>query len=308
MKIYTPSYYKDFKCIGGKCKHNCCIGWEIDIDNDTMQKYENIEGVFKKRFNDSIDKSGDAPHFILNSDERCPFLNKDNLCDIITEYGEGYLCEICDAHPRFRNFFSDREELGIGLCCEEAARIILTQDGDFSLVCRKNGEKASRPTKDERRVISLKEKLIKKVSKSNNTDKIFSHLTKLGIRDISYTDASKCIDLLLSLEIMDKEWERLLLSISKSELVLSAVKYEREFKNLLLYFLYRHITYKEYEKNTDTVVNFCVFSALFAISLCSYFAKCQDDIIEICRLYSAEIEYSTENTEAIMDALWRGII
>ena len=307
MKIYTPSYYKDFKCIGGKCKHNCCIGWEIDIDPNTMQKYENTEGVFKKRFLESIDKNGDAPHFILDSEERCPFLNKNNLCDIITEYGEGYLCEICNAHPRFRNFFSNREELGIGLCCEEAARIILTQNRGFSLVRAKSTEKSSRPSKDEKRIISLKRRLLRKISKRDSTDEIMSYLTKHGVKDIRHSDASKYIDLLLSLEIMDKKWERLLSSVDKSKLVFSSGEHEKEFKNLLLYFIYRHITYGEYDKSVDTVVDFCVFSALFAIFLCSYFAKCQDDIIEICRLYSAEIEYSTENTEAIMDALWRGI-
>jgi len=308
MKIYTPSYYSEFKCIGGKCKHNCCIGWEIDIDSATMQKYESAEGVFKKRFQENIDKGGDAPHFILGKGERCPFLNKDNLCDIIIECGEGYLCEICNAHPRFRNFFSNREELGIGLCCEEAARIILTQGGTFSSVYTKINEKSSRPAKEERQLISQKRKLLRKVNKYIGADKIMAYLVKQTDKDIRLTDVSKCVDLLLSLEIMDKEWERLLSSIDKNKLILSVNGYEREFKNLLLYFLYRHITYGEYDKSIDTVVNFCAFSALIAVSLCSYFAKSQEDIIEICRLYSAEIEYSTENTEAIMDALERGLI
>ena len=83
---------------------------------------------------------------------------------------------------------------------------------------------------------------------------------------------------------------------------------EKEFKNLLLYFLFRHVTFGEYDKSVDTVVDFCVFSALFAVSLCSYFAKSKEDVIEICLLYSAEIEYSTENTEAIMDALERSAL
>jgi lysine-N-methylase len=133
MKIIVPSYYKKFKCTGSKCKHNCCIGWEIDIDEDTLEKYKKAEGVFKKRFDTSILHNGECASFILDKEERCPFLNKDNLCDIIMEYGESYLCQICDAHPRFKNFFSDRIEIGIGLCCEEACRIILTDNEDFSL-------------------------------------------------------------------------------------------------------------------------------------------------------------------------------
>ena len=41
MKEVFPNYYKKFKCIADKCKHNCCIGWEIDIDNDTLEFYFN---------------------------------------------------------------------------------------------------------------------------------------------------------------------------------------------------------------------------------------------------------------------------
>ena len=36
MKLRIPSYYEEFSCIADKCKDNCCIGWEIDIDEETI--------------------------------------------------------------------------------------------------------------------------------------------------------------------------------------------------------------------------------------------------------------------------------
>ena len=36
MKTYAPKYYQQFHCIADKCKHSCCIGWEIDIDKDVF--------------------------------------------------------------------------------------------------------------------------------------------------------------------------------------------------------------------------------------------------------------------------------
>ena len=39
MKYYLPDYYEEFKCIAQKCKHSCCVGWEIDIDDDTLAYY-----------------------------------------------------------------------------------------------------------------------------------------------------------------------------------------------------------------------------------------------------------------------------
>ena len=37
MKIYVPDYYSEFSCIADKCSDNCCIGWEIDIDENSLE-------------------------------------------------------------------------------------------------------------------------------------------------------------------------------------------------------------------------------------------------------------------------------
>ena len=62
MKLFAPKYYKDFVCIADKCKNSCCIGWEIDIDDDTMKKYRNLTHSYAKTIKDSIDVDG-TPHF-----------------------------------------------------------------------------------------------------------------------------------------------------------------------------------------------------------------------------------------------------
>ena len=38
-RIVMPDYSEGFRCIAGKCRHSCCIGWEIDIDEKTYEKY-----------------------------------------------------------------------------------------------------------------------------------------------------------------------------------------------------------------------------------------------------------------------------
>ena len=79
MKLYTPNYYKNFKCIAEKCKHNCCIGWEIDIDEDTYEYYQTIKGKFSKRFKNDIVLNDGCAGFRLDGKGRCAFLNKNNL-------------------------------------------------------------------------------------------------------------------------------------------------------------------------------------------------------------------------------------
>ena len=133
MKITAPDYYKKFKCIGEKCSHCCCIGWEIDIDEKSFASYQSHDGELKSRFATGICAEGEAPHFVQQKDGRCPFLNSKNLCDIFIHMGEKSLCQVWTDHPRFRNFYSVMTEMGLGLCCEEAARIVLSHDGDFSM-------------------------------------------------------------------------------------------------------------------------------------------------------------------------------
>ena len=61
MKLYVPDYYGKFKCIAEKCKHNCCIGWEIDIDSQSLEKYKSIGGTLGKRFAENICTDTDCP-------------------------------------------------------------------------------------------------------------------------------------------------------------------------------------------------------------------------------------------------------
>ena len=140
MRVFKPSYYDDFKCIAGRCKHNCCIGWEIDIDEDTMDLYMSEHGAFGERLKENISLEGDCPHFVLGKGDRCPFLNDKNLCDVIINMGEESLCQICSDHPRFINCIEDREEMGIGMCCEEAARIIVTYKDKVEILGEKSDD------------------------------------------------------------------------------------------------------------------------------------------------------------------------
>lgn len=53
-KVY-PSYFEEFKCIGGECSDSCCIGWNIDIDKITFRKYFKVQDQeMKKMFQKNI--------------------------------------------------------------------------------------------------------------------------------------------------------------------------------------------------------------------------------------------------------------
>ena len=127
MKIRVPSYFKDFTCIASECEDTCCAGWGIVIDEETYNCYQNIESEFGKKLRSKIVEEDGDNVFVLDG-ENCPFLNKNNLCEIYNELGEKNLCYTCRQYPRYMEEFFDLREMGISLSCPEAARIILGND------------------------------------------------------------------------------------------------------------------------------------------------------------------------------------
>jgi lysine-N-methylase len=133
MKISVPEYYTKFKCIADKCKDNCCIGWEIDVDESTLDRYNRLSGDERERIRSTMN-DGNPVTFKLVEDEKCANLDSRGLCKIISSLGEDYLCQICRDHPRYFNQTSQNYEGGIGLACEEAARLILTSGNETEMV------------------------------------------------------------------------------------------------------------------------------------------------------------------------------
>ena len=125
MLLRIPEFYDSFHCIADKCTDTCCIGWEIDIDDASAKRYSSIEGDFGDTLRQNIENG----HFKLRPGDRCPFLRQDGLCNMICHLGEESLCDICREHPRFVEVYGDIMEKGLGLCCEEAARLLLNANG-----------------------------------------------------------------------------------------------------------------------------------------------------------------------------------
>lgn len=122
MEYRFPYYFEDFCCTAAECEDTCCAGWAIMIDDESLEKYEKMDGAFGNRLRNSIDwKEGS----FLQYNKRCAFLNDDNLCDIHIEAGEGMLCDTCKNYPRHMEEYEGLREGSLSLSCIEAAKIIL---------------------------------------------------------------------------------------------------------------------------------------------------------------------------------------
>lgn len=127
MEMTAPSYYAQFRCLAETCRDNCCrTGWEIVVDPDTLDYYRSLPQPQRDRILAGIGQDGEGDWCILPKDGQCPFLNEQGLCSLVLELGEEHIGDICALHPRYREWFPGRMEIGVGLCCEEAARHILS--------------------------------------------------------------------------------------------------------------------------------------------------------------------------------------
>lgn len=123
MRYLKPHYYDKFVCTAADCPDTCCAGWQIMIDEDSLDRYGKETGEFGKRLRNSIDWEEEC---FYQNNSRCAFLNDKNLCDLYKELGPDALCDTCRMYPRHTEEYEGLRELSLSLSCPEAARIMLS--------------------------------------------------------------------------------------------------------------------------------------------------------------------------------------
>ena len=305
MRTIVPSYYHQFRCIAGACRHSCCIGWEIDVDEDSLAAYRAMDGDIGRMLREGIEETEDGAHFRLAEDERCPMLRPDGLCELICQKGEDALCQICADHPRFRFEYADRTEMGLGLCCEAAAALVLSQTDKPELTVLDDDGDDDIADPDEEAMLDLRDELTDMLfDTSLPVEKRIDALLDRMDAEMDETPMPVWAERLASLERLDEAWTAELALLRQPAQALDRDIWSMPFLQLAAYFLYRHLpgalddgAYQE--------------RALFALVSCRILqhmlaAKenpARDDLAELARMYSAEIEYSDENLSAMLDWL-----
>ncbi len=293
--LYAPSYYNDFRCIADKCRHSCCIDWEICIDENTYEKYQQLEQI-----RNTITESEDGPCFALTENGRCPHLNEAGLCKIILSHGEELLSDICQNHPRFFNDIGGgRMEAGLGIVCEEACRLILESETPFSLV--KTEDLDDEEIFDEPYAfdpIPLRNQIITDIEAPTASFDETRSVLKKSFQIADFLSPQKWLDRFLALETLDADWKHTLLSAKdKTAQIANPDNHNQHYKRLLTYFVYRHVSIAENEKNLRARLAFSILS----VEMIRYLFEREAEqtigqLIDLARRYSAEIEYSEDNT------------
>ena len=284
MMLFLPSYYDSFRCIADKCRHSCCVGWEISVDEGTMEKYLALG-------RQDILSHIDDGEITLCDNGRCPFLLDTGLCRLIPELGDSYTSLICQRHPRFYHRVGDRYECGIGLSCEEACRIVLSSDG-YSEFTSSNfdGDVAEETDFDTISHRDYLYSLLKgPLDLKSKGDMIKD---KYEISEIHSKEERE--EILTSLEYLD-EGHRGIFKVGSSYNV-----GEEYLERFLAYLIFRHVTIADSYDNLRARLGFCLLLTDILAGFLSDGEHSFDEICDYARIISEEIEYSEDNTDSLI--------
>lgn len=283
MLSIFPNFYKNFLCKADKCKHSCCKGWEIDIDEETAGKYLAMTGELGAEIRQNIGKNEDSYFFKLTEDERCPFLQKNGLCKIILNIGEENICEICTMHPRFFTMLDDVELCGVGLSCEKTCELLLGDEKDLVFYIEDTEEELS--FSEVLAVIGLN---------------LPNEMQEFSLA-VNAENINKVLEIMAKTEPIDENWSKELSIMQDMDNVeLKAKEYLENSDKNILNKLYQYILYRQLERLVDidieALINYAQYSILFII-LHTMISK---ELGESVRRWSEQIEYDTDNVDLIL--------
>ena len=270
--------YREFKCKADRCKHSCCRGWEIDIDEDTLEYYKGLDSELGNEIRQNINW-GEEPYFKLTTDERCPFLKESGLCKIIEELGEDGLCDICRLHPRFYENIKDFNLAGVGLSCEKASEIMF-EKASLDFVMCETGKKICFTELLELLRIDIPQQYLS--------------LSKMVPDYLEEGKIERILDIFYNTEPIDNNWKNEVLHLKESY---------KEYLNdpgirklmIKLEVIYHYIIFRQLELVEIYGVSKIIEYAIYSIIFITLYAISFGDDLEAVRRWSEQIEYNEEN-------------
>lgn len=126
MIIRVPDYYEEFECLASACPHNCCIGWEVAVDDAAAAYFKAVPGPFGARVRAALTADGEGQRCFVRTDgRRCPLLDSRNLCEVQLRLGAEHTGEVCRTHPRFTEDYGAARETSLAASCPAVCRLLL---------------------------------------------------------------------------------------------------------------------------------------------------------------------------------------
>lgn len=315
--IYSPGYSKNFECLAGACPDTCCAGWEIIIDEATALYYSGLNTDLGQRIKSSLATDTENNNYFKLHDNRCPFLNGDDLCEIHIHLGEEHTSKVCRQHPWFIEEYEGFTEKTLGLSCPAVSRIVFSSGiaGAYpEVTVSSDDEVLNVLTKERSKLFAAMDE---NRPADENIDLLFAAAgsaqikidelepvgTMCGFAPPVFEELCSFVGFLFNnCEILTEKWKNLLR--------VCQVKLPKEgFENYLkinsavmnrglAYYVYRYFLKAVNTLDCGAYAKFIVLSVLTP-ALIAFVTG--EGLEESFRLYSKEIEHCPDNLDAVYD-------
>ena len=322
MLVRMPDYAETFQCLAGDCPHSCCIGWEVVLDEEHTALYEAVEGALgeKLRAAMAVDDEGNVCFPLRGG--RCPFLNRENLCEIHCALGEPATSITCQEHPRFIEDYGTFREVTFSASCPAANELLLGSRDPLRFVETENEESCGDEDAWIPFLLPLRQRLLDILA-----DRMHPLPIRLG-RFLALAEAavvlldeerveelpplakrwqetaeepvfpSEGLEFLAGLEVLEPDWREIL---RRAEAEKPAAVPEELLERIGAYFAFRYLLKCVNDGDILSRARLCVFSLLAVERIA---AVC--GLGEALRRFSREVEHSEENVDALLEALALG--
>ena len=281
------------------------------IDKQTLTDYKNNTSAFHPTLKNGINFK--KSKFKTDKNGRCAFLNEKGLCEIIINLGEKSLCQVCRDHPRYRTFFNDRIEMGLGFSCEQASSVILSfTEKIVPLLISEDGENTSLDF-NQQNVIGFRNKALDILQdRTTDINDRIKHLLTLCNASFLVDDDKRIIKTFLSFERLDKSWTSKLKMLKKKPLIKEiSLAHSLYCEQFLVNSVYRHLYDAEdtmwvRAKTIACVISWWIIQSILAHSNPENSAQF-DLIVDTVRAFSSEVEYSKNNINKLHDFCYKFI-
>ena len=315
MKISYPAYYDSFRCIAGACPDSCCKEWAVDVDDSAAAFYRTLEGPLGEHLRRVLKDTEDGTIMTIENG-RCPMWREDGLCKIQAQLGHDALCQVCQTFPRLRHDYGDFVELGLELSCPEAARLILTGDGQTVVTDVPGGEEPEYDAEAMEILLESRETLLHfldtaslPASHALAVALLYAHevqswldgdvpaqldpqaCLELAKRHASQGDWSLFLDFFLNLEILTPHWKHRLLAPGANGV------WEDRYLALARYFVGRY--WLQAVSDYDLIGR-----VKLIIAACLLVYRLGGNFVETAQQFSKEIENDPDNLDTIFDGAY----
>ena len=313
MIIRKPIFYDSFRCLAGSCPDSCCQEWDVAVDDHSAAYYRELPGALGDALRQHLYREEDCWYLQIQN-RRCPMWQQDGLCRIQAQLGEQALCQVCREFPRLRHDYGDFAELGLELSCPEAARLMLAAPIASTIECTIPGGEDPEYDRADMDLLLRSRSQALELLEAYPMEEAMALLLLYGYRVQEELDGGDAVqweaqkELALAQQLaQEQDWQPLMDFYAGLEVLTprwaqrlaspAAPAFPTAIQNFLHWGIQRYWLQTISDLDLVCRVKMLLAGALLVGAL-------GGDPVETAQLYSKEIDNSSENLEAILDAAY----